>query len=156
MKKKLLMNSSKKPEHVLDTMHQNWFCPWGPFCCKVLSFLPSYKIHERILSMAKMHRIKKHHHFEKATQKFAFQSNVDFFDQICILRWLLAPTEENRVHSERYQAKHLSLDILLLLKWGKFLNYLTLLKSNYLQPPRSESAAERKILSSIQIWIIKK
>ena len=61
------MNSSKMSEHVLDTMHQNWFCPWGPFCCKVLSFLPSYKIHERVLSMAKMHRIKKQHHFEKAT-----------------------------------------------------------------------------------------
>ena len=63
----MLMNSSKMSEHVLDTMHQNWFCPWGPFCCKVLSFLPSYKIHERVLSMAKMHRIKKQHHFEKAT-----------------------------------------------------------------------------------------
>ena len=73
--------------------------------------------------------------------------------QICIARWLLATTEENRVHSERYQAKHLSLAVLLLLKWGKFLNYLTLLKSNYLQPPRVDSAAERKILSSIQICI---
>ena len=39
MKKKLLMNSSKKSEHVLDTMHQNWFCPWGPFFCKVPSFI---------------------------------------------------------------------------------------------------------------------
>ena len=60
----MLMNSSKKSEHVLDTMHQNWFCSWGPLCC---NFLPSYKIHERVLSMAKMHRIKKQHHFEKAT-----------------------------------------------------------------------------------------
>ena len=61
------MNSSKMSEHVLDTMHPNWFCPWGPFCCKVLSFLPSYKIHERVLSMAKIHWIKRQHHFEKAT-----------------------------------------------------------------------------------------
>ena len=83
------MNSSKMSEHVLDTMHPNWFCPWGPFCCKVLSFLPSYKIHERVLSMAKMHRIKKQHHFEKATLWdlqlcfVHFSSHVKCFTRIC-------------------------------------------------------------------------
>ena len=61
------MNSSKKSEHVLDTMHQNWFCPWGPFCCKVLSFLPSYKIYERVWAWPKCIKSKKQHHFEKAT-----------------------------------------------------------------------------------------
>ena len=33
-RKKLVTNSPRKSEHVLDTINQNWFCPWGPFCCR--------------------------------------------------------------------------------------------------------------------------
>ena len=29
-----MTNSPRKSEHVLDTINQNWFCPWGPFCCR--------------------------------------------------------------------------------------------------------------------------
>ena len=33
-RKKLVTNSPRKSEHVLDTINQNWFCPWGLFCCR--------------------------------------------------------------------------------------------------------------------------
>ena len=45
--KKLETNSSRKLQHVLDTINPNWFCPWGLFCCFTL------KIHQRTLSMVK-------------------------------------------------------------------------------------------------------
>ena len=32
--KKLETNSTRKLQHVLDTINQNWFCPWSLFCCR--------------------------------------------------------------------------------------------------------------------------
>ena len=29
-----MTNSPRRSEHVLDTINQNWFWPWGPFCCR--------------------------------------------------------------------------------------------------------------------------
>ena len=29
-----MTNSSRKSEHVLDNINQNWFYPWGLFCCR--------------------------------------------------------------------------------------------------------------------------
>ena len=27
-------NSTRKLQHVLDTINPNWYCPWSPFCCR--------------------------------------------------------------------------------------------------------------------------
>ena len=29
-----MTNSPRRSEDVLDTINQNWFWPWGPFCCR--------------------------------------------------------------------------------------------------------------------------
>ena len=55
--KKLETNSTRKLQHVLDTINQNWYCPWSPFCCRgSLSPLKSTRWQR---PWSKNHRIKK-------------------------------------------------------------------------------------------------
>ena len=56
-KEKLDTNSTRKLQDVLDTINQNWLCPWSLFCCRgSLSPLKSIKWW---WPWSKMHRIKK-------------------------------------------------------------------------------------------------